>query len=492
LQVTFLASFNVPLTIKGKFVNWQRSEQTHEAPGNAREAQRFRPLRGFSREDGWLLSSSAPLFAMQLYYNTFINKQYNGNIAYQYWGTPGNLTNNYSYTYDKLNRLTGGVTGLDNYKETGITYDPMGNIATLNRYQAGTLIDQLAYTYTVSSNPTNQVQSINDGSGNDAGLLHGGWSYGYDPNGNLNSSSYAVDPTKNKSTTYNLLNLPLVATVPTGTVTYTYDATGNKLRKVDVLSGVTKTTDYISGIEYDNSTTAIGFIQNEEGKAVPNGAGFDYVYYLGDNLGNTRVTFGTKTGVAVVYQADDYYPFGLEINRSTTSPKNEYLLQRKELQEETQSYDFGARGYDPLIGRWTTIDPLAEKSRRWSPYNYVMDNPIRFIDPDGLETEEEINSDENRWASEKAGFNAGKNQNTSPASGFEANGQHAEEASKTNSGTAAGVAASAGAAGAAVGAAANSATGSGDETAHDVNAEPDANQGGRPDADGLSYIPRSY
>jgi hypothetical protein len=69
-----------------------------------------------------------------------------------------------------------------------------------------------------------------------------------------------------------------------------------------VISGVTKTTDYIGGIEYNNSTTTIGFIQTEEGKAVPNGTtDYDYNYYLGDNPGNTRVTFGTKTGAAVVY-----------------------------------------------------------------------------------------------------------------------------------------------------------------------------------------------
>jgi RHS repeat-associated protein len=285
----------------------------------------------------------------------------------------------------------------------------MGNIKNLSRYQAGTLIDQLTYSYLLSSNPTNQAQTITDGSGNDAGLLHGGWSYGYDPNGNLTSSTYAIDPTKNKNYTYNLLNLPLVATVPTGTATYTYDATGNKLRKVDVLGGTTTTTDYITGIEYDNSTSTIGFIQTEEGKAVPlPTGGYDYVYYLGDNLGNTRVTFGTHTGSAATYQVDDYYPFGLEINRTPYTPKNEYLYNRKELQEETQSYDFSARGYDPLAVHWNTIDPLAEVSRRWSPYSYVMDNPIRFIDPDGMETEDEINEDEQRWASESAGFQNGK------------------------------------------------------------------------------------
>jgi RHS repeat-associated protein len=85
-------------------------------------------------------------------------------------------------------------------------------------------------------------------------------------------------------------------------------------------------------------------------------------------------------------QGTDYYPFGMEIPVYGASD-NQIKFNSKELQTEADLdwYDYGARFYDPVLARWHSVDPLAEKSRRWSPYTYCMNNPIRFIDPDGMD-----------------------------------------------------------------------------------------------------------
>jgi RHS repeat-associated protein len=88
-----------------------------------------------------------------------------------------------------------------------------------------------------------------------------------------------------------------------------------------------------------------------------------------------------------VVQENNYYPFGAPINDLSWSPKstNRYAYNGKELIKDFDLnwLDYGARLYNPMIGRWSVIDPLADKYYNFSPYAYCLNNSLKFIDPDG-------------------------------------------------------------------------------------------------------------
>jgi RHS repeat-associated protein len=124
-----------------------------------------------------------------------------------------------------------------------------------------------------------------------------------------------------------------------------------------------------------------------------------YEYTLRDHLGNTRLTFTDKnnngkvdvdnTANNEILQENHYYPFGMAMSgpwMDDAARNTPYQYNGKELNEDFGLgwTDYGARWYDAALGRWWSVDPLAEQYRRWSGYNYAVDNPVRFIDPDGM------------------------------------------------------------------------------------------------------------
>jgi len=137
-------------------------------------------------------------------------------------------------------------------------------------------------------------------------------------------------------------------------------------------------------------------------------------YQITDHLGNLAVLFsdanndGHITSESKASDPDEievlqrhfYYPFGMDMDGTWLRVKpyeDRYRYNHKELTKGLGWYAYGARYYDAAIGRFTEVDPLAEKYYGWSPYNYVLGNPIRFKDPDGrsVDGEYELDKDGN-------------------------------------------------------------------------------------------------
>jgi len=356
----------------------------------------------FTADGGLTNTDTNDQFGMELKYDGATMPLYNGNIGNMKTLT-GSVSGNsypaltYNYTYDKLNRLTNAIsttsTANDNFYNENFSYDLMGNILKLNRYDkinsVRTALDSLTYSYVNG----NRVDRIDDAvAGGTTGFLNAAnqaGEYTYDGNGNQ-----LVDLNKGLTQTYNMLNLPQTAVKGTTSVAYVYDATGRKLRKLSTTGGITTITEYIGGIQYEytGTTPVIAFIQTEEGRARKTAGVYKYEYDLKDHLGDTRVVTTWDAADATQMtpyniQRNDYYAFGYTIptTQYSISPKNNYLYNHKELQDETGLYDYGARFYDPVIGRWGAVDPAADEENQEleTPYGYVADNPIVKNDPDG-------------------------------------------------------------------------------------------------------------
>ncbi len=238
--------------------------------------------------------------------------QHNGNIGAIDWKSAGDTDlKTYTYSYDKVNRLTAAVfdnangTTYDNDYDMSATYDANGNILTLNRkgrvLNTAEDIDLLSYTYAANSNQLTKVTDTGDAYdiGDFKDGTNTGDDYSYDANGNLTKD-------ENKDITaisYNQLNLPeLITFTGNRSISFVYDAAGIKLQKIKNDNGVLTTTDYISGFIYEGNN--LQHFAHEEGRVRKNDAGsLVYDYVIKDHLGNARSTFTTETAPALIYKA---------------------------------------------------------------------------------------------------------------------------------------------------------------------------------------------
>ena len=341
----------------------------------------------------WLKTISSTLFNETLYYNDTYGgstAQYGGNVSAMTWKADNN-TRGYKFTYDNFSRLTkaqymsNGNTS--SYYTAEYTYDRMGNMLTLKRNgmmnsTAFPPIDYLTFTYS-----GNQVTRIDDsgytptytGAFNFMNGASQSNEYTYDKNGNLTK-----DLNKNiSSIQYNFLNLPANITYSSGkSAAYIYDANGQKLRtsyKASA-SATAVPTDYCGNMIYENGVLKQVLVDG--GYMTVTGTPF-YFYYLKDHLGNNRVVV-SPAGTAT--QINHYYPFGGLFGESTGNTGQRYKYNGKEF-DRTHGldwYDYGARHMSPDVGRFTTIDPMAEKYYNISPYAYCANNPMNIIDPTGM------------------------------------------------------------------------------------------------------------
>ncbi|MCI5054665.1 MAG: RHS repeat-associated core domain-containing protein [Flavobacteriales bacterium] len=344
-------------------------------------------------------------------YSSLANQgKFNGCVSSSQWRTksaPNRMA--YSYGYDHRNQLVEGrfFEGITAYTETNlnkvgpIEYDLSGNVTSIERVDEvnSVQVDHLQLQHSLSNQLMSAEENGDPNIGFMTSLSSGG--YQYDNNGNLVQDDHheIVD------ISYNHLNLPSKISYGGGEeLLITYDANGRKLSKTYNANNNSVTKNYCQNVEYQMND--LEAIYHDHGRSIQENGNWQLEYFIADHLGNARVYFSDldgneKISTSEILQEAHYYPFGMELTNGVAQigTENQYKYNGKELITDggLNWYDYGARWYDPSIGKWQQVDPLAEDpdNIQWSNYGYVWNNPLRFVDPTGMKGKDtySVNSD---------------------------------------------------------------------------------------------------
>ena len=268
-----------------------------------------------------------------------------------------------------------------------LSYDAAGNILSLRRRnQNGNIVDNLSYSYQGS---TNRLQLVMDAAGKTHGWQAGTTYYNYDASGNLTvAEEFDYQGTIWEYTRDTRNQVIRAAGWGSEAITdYRYNFAGHRYYK-HVSGGSWEYFGLDDGVRtglFGQATPGpIWNILTPSGRVIGrnpyNGAPS---YYVTDHLGSTRVVVSSNGSIQEAY---DYYPFGLPMPGRSITGWSEIPERFTGYYKDQESYLYyaQARMYDPAIGRFLSVDPLASEMPGWNPYHYTFNNPVRFIDPDGL------------------------------------------------------------------------------------------------------------
>ncbi|MBU7019124.1 MAG: RHS repeat protein, partial [Theionarchaea archaeon] len=281
-----------------------------------------------------------------------------------------------SYSYDGLDRLTSA--SCTSWSHT-YSYDEVGN---------RTAKDSVTYTI----NAVNEVTSLSDGT-----------SFTYDDNGNRTGMTKGTDTWVYTYDDANRLTVVQKNDITLGE--YIYDGDGKRLQVTENSATTTYVYSGLSVLYEENATGSATYIYGPSGRLAKRttiNQETNTFYYHADHLGSTRLVTGDSKNIV---GAVTYRPFG---ELETEEGSEDYLFNGKE-KDSTEFYYYGARYYDPEIGRFATRDALSgfpANPQTLNKYTYCVNNPLKYVDPAGLwfePADEEVKNALDDDASENSG-----------------------------------------------------------------------------------------